>query len=93
MTPQPKLQTLLFVAVIVAEETELAAAGGHVVVCELLLDALADVHKCLGPPFFMSKREAATAVFRQVDGITALSLARKAASGIKALEQGIKLGI
>lgn len=26
--------------------TELAAAGGHVVVCELLLDALADVHKC-----------------------------------------------
>jgi len=36
----------------------LAAAGGHVVVCELLLDALADVHK-------------------QVDGITALSLARK----------------
>jgi hypothetical protein len=23
----------------------LAAAGGHVVVCELLLDALADVHK------------------------------------------------
>jgi len=37
---------------------QLAAAGGHVVVCELLLDALADVH-------------------RQVDGITALSLARK----------------
>ena len=36
----------------------LAAAGGHVVVCALLLDALADVHK-------------------QVDGITALSLARK----------------
>jgi len=36
----------------------LSAAGGHVVVCELLLDALADVHK-------------------QVDGITALSLARK----------------
>eukprot|EP00931_Biecheleriopsis_adriatica_P103849 TRINITY_DN78641_c0_g1_i1.p1 TRINITY_DN78641_c0_g1~~TRINITY_DN78641_c0_g1_i1.p1 ORF type:complete len:315 (+),score=80.47 TRINITY_DN78641_c0_g1_i1:70-1014(+) len=37
---------------------QLAAAGGHVVVCELLLDALADVH-------------------RQVEGINALSLARK----------------
>eukprot|EP00930_Biecheleria_cincta_P061441 TRINITY_DN47009_c0_g1_i1.p1 TRINITY_DN47009_c0_g1~~TRINITY_DN47009_c0_g1_i1.p1 ORF type:complete len:334 (+),score=91.81 TRINITY_DN47009_c0_g1_i1:37-1002(+) len=37
---------------------QLAAAGGHVVVSELLLDALADVN-------------------RQVDGINALSLARK----------------
>lgn len=55
-------KTILKLQFPASPSTELAAAGGHVVVCELLLDALADVHK-------------------QVDGITALSLARKAHLG------------